>query len=109
MKKMFVAIIVCVMVMVPSVVLAEKSLEMLKMERNVLNERVFRLTAESNLLKMQSAEAVRVKAEADRLIAEISKAIPVVQESIKQYNEQITAMEAAAKVPTEPVKEDTKD
>jgi len=102
MKKMFVAIIVCVMVMVPSVVLAEKSLEVLTLKRDLLNERVLRLTAEYQLLVVSMNQAVAKK-------AEMEKTVPELQVQLKQYNEQITAMEAAAKEPTEPVKEDTKD
>jgi len=102
MKKMFVAIIVCVMIIVPSVVLAEDSLEVLTLKRDLLNERVLRLTAEYQLLVVSMNQAVAKK-------AEMEKTVPELQVQLKQYNEQITAMEAAAKEPTEPVKEDTKD
>ena len=104
MKKVIMAIIVCVMIMAPSIVLADDSKEMLIMKRNVLNERVLRLTAEFNLLKMQAAKAVRVNANANRLMAEIKKALPIVQTELKKYNEQL--MEAAKTEPTEPVKND---
>ena len=99
---MFVAIIVCVMIIVPSVVLAEDSLEVLTLKRDLLNERVLRLTAEYQLLVVSMNQAVAKK-------AEMEKTVPELQVQLKQYNEQITAMEAAAKEPTEPVKEDTKD
>ena len=102
MRKIVAAIIVCVMIMVPSVVLAEDSLEVLKLRRDFLNERVLRLTAEYQLLIVSMNQAVAKK-------AEMEKTVPELQVQLKQYNEQITAMEAAAKVPTEPVKEDTKD
>lgn len=105
MRKVIGLIIVCAMIVVPGVVLADDSKEVLIMKRNVLNERVLRLTAESNLLKMQAADAVRVKANADRLIAEINKAFPILRAQLKQYNEQLIAMEAAETAPTEPVKE----
>ena len=93
---MFAAIIVCVMIMVPSVVLAEDSLEVLKLRRDFLNERVLRLTAEYQLLIVSMNQAVAKK-------AEMEKTVPELQGQLKQYNEQITAMEAAAKEPTEPV------
>ena len=104
MRKVIMAIIVCVMIMAPSIVLAGDSKEMLIMKRNVLKERVLRLTAEFNLLKMQAADAVRVNANANRLMAEINEALPIVQTELKKYNEQL--MEAAKTEPTEPVKND---
>lgn len=94
MRKVIGLIIVMAMIVVPGVVLAGDvtftEREMLIMKRDLINERVLRLTAQYRLY--------------GKLRVEMEKAIPELRAQLKQYNEQLIAMEAEKL--TEPVKND---
>ncbi len=75
------ALVICVMIMVvPSVVLAVDSKEVLTLKRDLTNERVLRMTTQRKLMQLNWVE--------------IEKALPILREQLKQYNQQLETMEA---------------
>jgi hypothetical protein len=81
---------------VPSVVLAADNAVLL-LNRDLEQERVWKMTAEIGRLTL-------LRQAIDRRIPEMEKQKKKHEEQLKLYNEQLKAMEAAEKEPTEPVK-----